>query len=162
MREGREKRMAAVATNKKAFHNFQVLEKVEAGLVLTGTEVKSLRQGKVSIGESYARIKEGELHLLNSHIPKYEPAHKANHEPGRPRKLLLHRRQLEKVEAKLMEKGLTLIPLSIYFNSRGIAKLELGLCRGKRLYDKRESIRKRETERDIARQMAKYGRKGRG
>ena len=151
--------MAAVAKNKKAFHNFEVLEKAEAGLVLTGTEVKSLRQGKVSISESYARVKEGELYLLNSHIARYEPAHKANHEPERPRKLLLRRRQLEKIEAKLKEKGLTLIPLSIYFSSRGIAKLELGLCRGKRRYDKRESIRKRETERDIARQMARYNRK---
>jgi SsrA-binding protein len=153
--------MAAVVKNRKAFHNFEVLEKVESGLALTGTEVKSLRQGKVSISESYARIKGGELFLINSHIAKYEPAHNANHEPERPRKLLLHKRQLEKIEGKLTEKGLTLIPLSIYFNERGIAKLELGLCRGKRLYDKRETIRRREVERDIARQMSKYGRKGR-
>ncbi|MFH1421305.1 MAG: SsrA-binding protein SmpB [Planctomycetota bacterium] len=147
-----------VAKNKKAFFDYEILEKIEAGISLTGTEVKSLRQGKVALKDSFARFRDGELYLLNVHISKYEPAHKSNHDPERQRKLLLHRRQLDKLEAKLTEKGLTVVPLSLYFNRRGIVKLELGICRGKRLFDKRESIKKRETERDITRQMSKYKR----
>ena len=142
-----------VAKNRRAWHEYHVLESVEAGLALSGTEVKSLRAGQVSLQESYVRIQGGEAYLVKAHIEDYEHGRTHAHDPVRGRKLLLHRRELRKLDTKVAQEGLTLIPLSLYFNARGFAKIELGLCKGKRLYDKRESLKKkdarRETERDL-------------
>ena len=136
-----------VAQNRKARHNYLIEDTVEAGIVLTGSEVKSLRGGRGSITECYAADKDGELYLINSHIPIYEPAGRFNHEPRRPRKLLLHRRQLEKLMGAINREGYTLVPLSIYFNERGRAKVELGLGRGKKKHDKRAAIKERDWQR---------------
>jgi len=136
-----------VARNRRAFHDYEVLEEVEAGLALLGTEVKSLRQGQLTLGDAHARFTRGELYLVNAHIPEYKMGGYANHEPNRPRKLLLHKRELEKVSRRIEEKGLTVIPLAVYFNQRGYAKVRLGICRGKKLHDKREAIAKREMAR---------------
>jgi SsrA-binding protein len=140
-----------IVKNRRAFFNYEVLEKVEAGVVLTGSEVKSLRDGKLQLGDAYAAFKDGELYLLNAHISEYKQATYNNHEPTRVRKLLLHRRELRKLRRKLEEKGLTVVPLSVYFSPRGIVKVELGVCRGKKLHDKRHSIANREAKRDMAR-----------
>lgn len=139
-----------VARNKKAFHDYEILDRLEAGLVLCGTEVKSLRQGNVSIQESYAKIHKGEVFVVNMDISPYECGNVFNHEPKRTRKLLLHAREIARLVGKTQERGLTLIPLSVYFK-RGYAKMELGLARGKKQYDKREAIRKREMKRDLSR-----------
>lgn len=143
----------AVAENRKARHRFEILERLECGLVLLGTEVKSLRNGRVSLDEAYARVRDGEVWLVNCDIPEYQQAGVWNHPPKRPRKLLVHRRELEKFVGRAHEKGLTLVPLRIYFTARGIAKVELGLCKGKKLHDKREDLKKRDTRRDIERAM---------
>lgn len=136
-----------VAQNRKARHNYAIEETVEAGIVLTGTEVKSLRAGRASISECYAAEEGGELYLINSHIPEYPPAGRFNHEPRRPRKLLLHRRQIEKLVGAITREGYTLVPLSIYFDKRGMAKVELGLGRGKKKHDKRAAIKERDWQR---------------
>lgn len=141
--------------NKKARFNYQLLEKFEAGLVLVGTEVKSLRQGKASLEEAYARIEQGELYLLGSTISLYEHGNLMNHEPNRKRKLLVHRRELHKIEVKLTQKGLTLVPLRIYF-TRGLAKVEIALATGKSHADKREKIKSRQMDRDTHRELKKY------
>lgn len=141
--------------NKKAFYQYHVLEKVEAGIALQGTEVKSIRDGKISLTESYARVDGTEVFLVGCHIPEYRPGSWTNHDPLRKRKLLLHRREIRKLRARVEEKGLTLVPLRLYFNKRGYAKVEIGVCRGKRLHDKRESMKARDAERDIRRQMAR-------
>lgn len=141
-----------VAQNRKAGFKYQFLEKFEAGLVLTGSEVKSLREGKASMGDAYAVIQGGEIWLINLHISPYPPAADQNHEPMRSRKLLLHKREVEKLIGKLQEKGLTLVPTKIYFK-KGLAKAELGLGRGKKLFDKRESIKKKESRRQMARAL---------
>jgi SsrA-binding protein len=143
--------------NKKARFNYQLLEKFEAGIVLVGTEVKSLRQGKVSLEEAYARIDGGELYLLGCAIMPYEHGNLMNHDPLRKRKLLVHRRELRKIEGKLSQKGLTLVPMRIYF-TRGLAKIEIALATGKTQADKREKIKTRETNRDINRQLKQYNR----
>lgn len=156
---GKKKKQAAakapdtkpVTENRKARHRFEVLETLECGLVLVGSEVKSLRDGKVSLDEAYGRLREGELWLVGCDIPEYRQANIWNHEPKRPRKLLVHRRELRKFAGKAHEKGLTLVPLRIYFNSRGVAKVLLGLCRGKKLHDKRESLKKADMKRDMER-----------
>jgi SsrA-binding protein len=135
-----------VARNRKAFHEFEVLEEVEAGLVLTGTEVKSLRAGQLTLGDAYARFIRGELFLVNAHIPEYRMGGYVNHEPMRARKLLLHRREVAKISKRVEEKGLTVVPLAVYFK-RGYAKAKLGVCRGKKSYDKREAIAKRDATR---------------
>lgn len=142
----------AIATNRRARYEYEVLESVEAGLVLLGPEVKSLRAGKASLGDAYAVVRRGEAWLLNCHISAYDPAARENAEPRRDRKLLMHRREIRRLTTKLQERGLTMVPLSLYFKD-GRAKVELALVRGKRRYDKRESIRERETQRDLARQM---------
>ncbi|MFM7845198.1 MAG: SsrA-binding protein SmpB [Planctomycetota bacterium] len=142
-----------VAENRRARHEYEVLESLECGLALRGTEVKSLRHGKVSLDESYARVDGGEVWLVNCDIPEYRQGGMWNHEPKRLRKLLMHRLEVLKFAAKSKEKGLTLVPLRLYFTQRGIAKLLLGLCRGKQLHDKRESIKTRETKREIDRQL---------
>jgi len=139
-----------VVKNRKAWHNYHILESIEAGLVLVGTEVKSLRAGKCNLGDSYARIVDGEVILENMHISPYDQAHRFNHEPRRPRKLLLHSREIKRLIGKVQEKGLTLIPLKIYFKGRH-AKVEIGLAQGKKLYDKRETIAKRESDREVQR-----------
>ena len=146
-------RSTQIATNKKARFEYEILERVEAGIVLKGTEVKSLRNKKVSLSDAYARVQGGELYLVNMDIAPYEQRGYADHEPKRTRKLLLHKRQIGKLVGKLTEKGLTLIPLGVHFNRRGIAKVSLGLCRGKQTYDKRRKIKDRDVKRDIARAM---------
>jgi len=145
--------------NKKAYFNYEILDKVEAGIELQGTEVKSLRAGTARLKDSYARIKDGEVWLYHAHISQYGPAAKFNHDPERPRKLLLHKMEIKRLSSKVREKGFTLLPLKIYFNSRGLAKVTLGLGRGKRKYDKRDAIRKRDQRRDMERQTAQHKRK---
>jgi len=139
-----------VASNRKARHNYHILDSVEAGIVLTGSEIKSIRAGRVSLGDAYVRPEGGELWLLNLHIARYEASSYLSHEPLRPRKLLLHRRQIAELASAVAEKGFTLIPLRLYIKD-SLAKLEVALARGKKLYDKRESIMRRETERAIER-----------
>ncbi len=139
--------------NRKARHDYFIEETVEAGMILTGSEVKSIRAGRCNLVDSFARISRGEAYISNVHISQYDPAHRDNHEPTRSRKLLLHRLEIDRLEGKLKQKGLTLIPLRIYFNARGRAKIELGLGRGKKLHDKRQSIKEREAKRETARAM---------
>ncbi|HMB08611.1 MAG TPA: SsrA-binding protein SmpB [Isosphaeraceae bacterium] len=145
-----------VARNRRARHEFDLLEKVEAGIVLTGTEVKSLRNGKSSLEESYAGIENGEVWLYGCDIPEYLQANRMNHKPKRPRKLLLHRREIDKLIAKASEKGHTLVPLRIYFKD-GIAKVELSVARGRKLYDKREALKKQDARRDMDRALRGRG-----
>ena len=142
--------MGIVATNRKARFNYEILEKIEAGISLKGTEVKSIRNKNVSIEESYAQIKNDEVFLYNLHISPYEQGNRENHDPIRVRKLLLHRHEIKKLIAKIQQKGLSLVPLSIY-TKNGIIKVELAVGRGKRLVDKRESLKKKAVEREIAR-----------
>jgi SsrA-binding protein len=142
-----------VAQNRKARHNYFIEDSLEAGLVLTGTEVKSLRQGRASIVEAYAGEQGGELYMLNANIPIYEAANRFNHEPKRPRKLLLHRREQDRLLGLIRRQGYTLVPLRLYFNSRGIAKVEIGIARGKRKIDKRETEKQRDWNREKARLM---------
>ena len=141
-----------IAVNRKALHDYHILETVEAGLVLTGTEIKSIREGRVSLREAFARPDDGELYLEAAHIAQYPAAGRYNHEPTRKRKLLLHKSEMRELSAALEEKGLTLIPLRMYLKN-GRAKLELALARGRRSHDKREAIAKREAERQMQRAM---------
>lgn len=150
-----------IARNKKARFNFEVIESFEAGIALQGTEVKSLREGKVSLSESFARVDGGELFLMGAHIDTYKPGSFANHDPVRPRKLLMRRKEIHRIAGKVAERGLTMVPLSMYFK-RGFAKVELALVRGKQKYDKRQAIRKRESERSLRRAMSSRGRRGLG
>jgi len=150
------KRKAApgdIATNRQASFRYQLLEKVEAGIALQGSEVKSLRDGGVQLKDSYAEVRDGEVWLRNMHIAPYKPAARENHEPERPRKLLLHRREIERLIGKTAERGLTLVPTRIYFKGPR-AKVELALARGKDVKDKRRSIKERETRREIDRALA--------
>ncbi len=140
-----------LAVNKSARHDYFIEEVFEAGLVLTGTEIKSLRQGKVSLGESYARIIDGELFIIGMNIKPYEQGNRFNVDPLRPRKLLLHKKELRQLHQDTKREGLTIVPLNIYLNDRGIAKMEIALARGKKLYDKRESIATRDADRRIQR-----------
>ena len=141
-----------VAKNKKARFDYELGDRFEAGMVLGGSEVKSLRLGKANLTDSYAKIKDGEAWLISCHISAYPWAHYDNHDPERPRKLLLHRREIRRLDAKLSEQGYSLIPLAIYFKN-GKAKVELALAKGKKLFDKRQSIKEREQNRDMARAM---------
>jgi SsrA-binding protein len=141
-----------VARNRKARHEFDLIEKVEAGIVLTGTEVKSLRNGKANIEDAYAEVEKREVWLLGCDIPEYLQANRMNHKPKRPRKLLLHRREIDKLVSRGAEKGLTIVPLQLYFKN-GIAKVEIALARGKKQHDKRESLKQREAKRDIDRAL---------
>jgi len=140
-------------TNRRARYEYSILDRYEAGLALTGSEVKSLRQGRASLAEGFARIDDGQPFLCNVHIAEYESAGYAGHEPTRKRKLLLHKREIKKLVGKLNEQGLTLIPLALYFKN-GYAKVLLGLARGKKVYDKREVKKKRDAERDLQRQLS--------
>ena len=146
--------MEIVSTNRKARFNYEILEKIEAGISLKGTEVKSVRNKNVSIEESYAQIRNDEVFLYNLHISPYEQGNRENHDPIRVRKLLLHRHEIKKLIAKIQQKGLSLVPLSIY-TRKGIIKVELAVARGKRLIDKREAIKKKTIEREIARIVKK-------
>ena len=146
-----------IAQNRKARHEYIIESTLEAGLMLTGSEVKSLRQGRCSIGEAYAHEQGGELYLRGMHISPYEAATRRNHEPLRPRKLLVHRRELAKLLGQVQRGGYTLVPLSIYFNPRGIAKIELALARGKRKADKRETEKRRDWSRQKARLLRDRG-----
>lgn len=145
--------MSIVARNKKAGFLYEFLDKVEAGIALKGTEVKSLRNKKVNISDGYAKCRGREMYLVGVNISPYEQGNLANHEPVRERKLLLHRREIKRLLGKIQTKGLTLIPTAVYFNDRGIAKVELRLCKGKSKVDKREKVKKRTVERDIRRAM---------
>ena len=145
------------AQNRKARYNYTIEERLEVGIVLHGSEVKSLREGRATISESYATEQANELFLINSYIPEYKQAGQFNHAPRRPRKLLLHRRQIGKLIGAIQREGMTLVPLRLYFNNRGIAKLELGLAKGKRLYDKRQSEKKKDWDRQKARVMREKG-----
>ena len=142
-----------IASNKKAFHDYVIEEKYEAGIVLTGTEIKSIRQGRINLKESYAKVEHGEVFVYSMNISPYDHGNIYNVDPMRPRKLLLNRREIRKIDAALAQQGLTLIPLSLYLNEKGMAKLEIGIARGKKLYDKRESIAKRDAARNIDRMM---------
>jgi SsrA-binding protein len=141
-----------VTSNRRAFHEYFVVDTVEAGLVLTGTEIKSIRDGKVTISEAYARIDNGELWLIGSHISPYSHGNRANHEPDRPRKLLVHKRQLSNLRASIEQKGMTIVPLRLVLR-QGRAKLDLGVVRGKKLYDKREASAERQSRRDVERAL---------
>lgn len=141
-----------IATNRKAYHNYFVEATFEAGIALTGSEIKSIRSGRVSLGEGYVRLEGGEMWLLNAHIARYEAASLQSHEPTRRRKLLLHRKEIAILAAKTKEKGFTLVPLKLYIKGR-IAKVEIALAKGKRLYDKRQTIIRREAEREIGRSL---------
>lgn len=145
-----------VARNRKARHEYDLIEKIEAGLVLTGTEVKSLRTGKANIEDAYADLDRGEVWLLGCDIPEYLQANQMNHKPKRPRKLLLHRAEIAKLRARASEKGLTIVPLSVYFK-RGIAKVELCIARGRKSYDKRQAIKRDDAKRDIDRALRRRG-----
>jgi SsrA-binding protein len=139
-----------ITVNRKAYHDYHIEESVEAGLVLTGTEIKSIRAGGVNLRDAYARSEKGELWLLGAHIAQYPGGNRYNHEPKRPRKLLLHRRQIAELSGAVMRKGLTIVPLKLYLKN-GIAKVELGLVRGKKVYDKRETLALRDAQRQIER-----------
>ncbi|MCC7275469.1 MAG: SsrA-binding protein SmpB [Alphaproteobacteria bacterium] len=141
----------AVAQNRRARFDYHIDDTIEAGMVLFGSEVKSLRKGSASIAEAYAGERDGELYLFNAHIPEYAGANRFNHEPRRPRKLLVRRREMDKLLGQVKREGVTLVPMSIYFNARGIAKVQIGLARGKKKADKRDAIKDREWNRDKAR-----------
>jgi SsrA-binding protein len=146
-----------IAENRKARFNYEIGEVVEAGIALTGTEVKSLRQGKATIAESYADAKRGEIWLVNANIPEYLQASRFNHAPKRPRKLLLHRREIDKLAVGVEREGMTIVPLKMFFNEKGRAKLEIALGRGKKLHDKRETEKKRSWDREKGRLMRLKG-----
>jgi len=146
----KENEVQSIARNKRARHDYHILDSWEAGLVLTGTEVKSLREGKANIGDAYGVVRGGEIFLLNMHISPYERGGYANHEPARTRKLLLHKKEIRRLIGAVEREGLTLIPLEVYFK-KGVAKVAIALGKGKKLHDKRETERKRDADREIAR-----------
>ncbi len=139
--------MRIVAENRKARYSYEILEQLEAGIALQGTEVKSLREGSANIRDSYADVKNGEIWLVNAHIPVFSHGNKGNHEPRRPRKLLLHKRQINKLGVAIQRQGMTVVPLKLYFNHKGVVKVQLGLARGKKLHDKRETEKTRDWQR---------------
>ncbi|MCA0405078.1 MAG: SsrA-binding protein SmpB [Proteobacteria bacterium] len=151
MSANNEARYKIAADNRKARFNYEIMEDFEAGLVLTGTEVKSLRGGKAMIAESYATVENGEIWLINSYIPEYLQANRFNHEPKRPRKLLLTKRQMAKIEIAIAREGMTIVPLKIFFNEKGRAKIDIALARGKKLHDKREASKERDWKREQGR-----------
>jgi SsrA-binding protein len=161
MAKGKKRKVASgdVATNRQASYRYNLLERFEAGIVLTGTEVKSLREGKAQLKDSYAVLRDGEVWLIGVYIPPYGPASSANHEPERDRKLLLHRSEIERLIGRTHERGLTLVPTRLYFGGpRSRAKVEIALARGKDVHDKRDAIRTREMARDVQRELREVGR----
>lgn len=145
-------KVKTISLNRKAYHDYDIQQSVEAGIVLTGTEIKSIRAGRANIRDAYAFPQGDELWLFNAHIARYEGGNRYNHEPTRPRKLLLHRRQVDEFAGKVTQKGLTIVPLKLYLKN-GIAKVELGLAKGRKLYDKRQSLARREAEREMERAL---------
>jgi SsrA-binding protein len=145
-----------IATNRKASHEYHILDTYEAGIVLQGSEIKSIRAGKVSLAQAYVNVNNGEAWLLNAHIATYDQASRFNHDPLRPRKLLLHRAELHRIWNDVRQKGATIVPLRVYLKG-GLAKVEIAVAKGKKLYDKRAQIAKRDTERDIERQLHRRG-----
>ena len=141
-----------ITVNRKAYHNYHIEESFEVGIVLKGSEIKSIRSGKVNLSDAYAKPENGELWLYNSHIASYDAASYNTHEPIRPRKLLLHRKEIDTLASKVVQKGLTLVPLKLYIK-HGVAKVELGVARGKKVYDKREAIARRDADREVERAM---------
>jgi SsrA-binding protein len=152
-----EPKLKIAADNRKARFNYEIGEAFEAGIALTGTEIKSLRNGKATIAESYADAKDGEIWLVNSNIPEYLQANRNNHAPKRPRKLLLHKRQINKLVGAVEKEGMTIVPLKIYFNPRGRAKVEIALAKGKKLHDKRDTEKKRDWARERGRLIRDKG-----
>ncbi len=147
-----------IAKNRKAFFNYEILETYEAGIALLGTEVKSVREGRVSLKESYADVKDGEVFLVSCHISPYEAANRFNHDPLRERKLLLHKREIKRLSGKIREKGLTLVPTKILINNKGRVKVEIGLAKGKRAYQKRDVIRERDRDREMRAELKQWKR----
>ncbi len=145
--------MKTIARNKKAFREIHVDDKLEVGMVLTGTEIKSIRAGKVTIDQAHVQLKKGEMWLIGANIAEYSQGSYNNHAPDRPRKLLLHRREIRKLKAKVDQRGFTILPISLYLNDRGFAKMQIGVGRGKQLHDKRLDLKKRDIKREIDRQM---------
>jgi SsrA-binding protein len=145
-----------VATNRKAYHNYHIGESVEAGIALTGTEIKSVRAGRISLGDAYIQPEGGELWLQNAHIARYDAASYMSHEPRRKRKLLLHRKQIDSLTSQVVERGFTLVPLKVYIKD-SLAKVEVALARGKKLYDKREAIARRDADREMERAVKRRG-----
>jgi len=143
----------AIATNRKAHRDYTVLETIECGIELKGSEVKSIRAGRINLDDSFGRVENNEIILCNTHISPYEQASYLNVEPARPRRLLLHKNQIRKLIGQVAQRGFTLVPLKVYFSERGFVKIELGLCRGKKLYDRREALKRRESELEIRRAM---------
>lgn len=152
-----EARYRIAADNRKARFNYEILDTYEAGIVLTGTEVKSLRGGKATIGDSYAELDDGELYLVNAYIPEYLQANRFNHEPKRPRKLLLQKKQMSKLAIAVEREGMTIVPLKMYFNEKGRAKVEVALAKGKKLHDKRETEKARDWKREQGRLLRARG-----
>ena len=152
-KSGPSEESMVIARNKRARHDYHIIDSWEAGIVLTGTEVKSLRNGKANLADSYGIVRNGELFLLNLHIPHYEQGNQFNHDPVRTRKLLLHRKEIRKLIGSVERQGLTLVPLELYFNPRGIAKVRLALAKGKKVHDKRDTERERDAQREIARAL---------
>jgi len=148
--------MRLVAKNKKATFNYEILETYEAGIALVGSEVKSIREGRISLKESYAEIKGGEVFLVNCHISPYEASNRFNHDPLRERKLLLHRREIKRLTGKTQEKGLTLVPTKVLISDKGRVKVEIALAKGKRAYQKREAIRERDRDREMQAELKKW------
>ncbi len=150
--------MKTVAANKTAYHNYQILETFEAGIALLGSEVKAIREGRISLKESYAEVKGGDVVLVKCHISPYEAANIFGHEPLRERRLLLHKREIRKLAQKIKERGFTLVPTKVLFNDRGKVKIEIALVRGKREYEKRDVLKKRDTDREIRAEIKKRSR----
>jgi SsrA-binding protein len=153
----KEDGIKVVADNRRARFDYEIIDTFEAGIELKGPEVKSLREGRANIGESYASVNDGELYLVNAYVPEYRQANRFNHETRRPRRLLLHRRQIDKLAGGVLREGLTIVPLRIYFNERGRAKVGIALAKGKKLHDKRETIKERTWNRERARLLREKG-----
>ncbi len=148
--------MKLIAKNKKAFFNYELVEILEAGISLLGSEVKSIREGMVSLKESYAEIKKGEVFLINCHVSPYDPANIFNHDPLREKKLLLHKKEIKRLIGKIKEKGLTLVPVKVLLNDKGRIKVEIALAKGKRVYQKREAIRQRDQDREMRAELKRF------
>ncbi len=148
--------MRVVATNKKAYRDYEILETYEAGIELKGTEVKSVREGRVNLKDSYVRPKDGELFLVNAHISPYEKGNVFNHDPKRDRKLLLHRKEINRIIGRIQERGLTAIPLKMYINKRGLVKVEIALAKGRKLYEKKQKLKEKAIEREAMAELKRY------
>jgi SsrA-binding protein len=153
---GKKPQARIIAKNKKAYFNYELLETFEAGVSLWGSEVKSIREGRVSLKESYAEVKGAEVFLLHCHISPYEAANRFNHDPRRERKLLLHKREIKRLSGKIKEKGLTLVPTKVMINARGLVKVEMALAKGKRAYQKKEIIKERDREREMRSELKRW------